>query len=104
MTLLKKVTAAVISKLFNLFMVLLFVLIALISVVLSSVISKLLHGHQIFWGHVANTLASLFVFGLMFSALYYFLPQTRIPRRVAVLSGLLTAVLFTAGKALIGLN
>jgi len=40
---------------------------------------------------------------LVFSGVFYFIPQTKIDLKVAVASGLITALLFSIGKSLIGL-
>jgi membrane protein len=46
---------------------------------------------------------SIAVFGLMFAMIYRVLPDVRIPWEDVWIGGLLTAVLFSAGKVLIGL-
>jgi membrane protein len=51
---------------------------------------------------VLNTVVSLAIFTLLFTAIYKVLPDTAIPWRDLVLGAVVTAVLFTVGKSLIG--
>lgn len=46
----------------------------------------------------------LAIFTLLFTAIYKILPDTAIPRPDLVLGAFVTAVLFTVGKSLIGIN
>jgi membrane protein len=50
-----------------------------------------------------NTVVSLAIFTLLFTAIYKILPDTAIPWRDLVLSAFVTAVLLTIGKSLIGI-
>ena len=50
-----------------------------------------------------NTVVSLAIFTLLFTANYKVLPDTAIPWRDLVLGAFVTAVLFTIGKSLIGI-
>ena len=52
---------------------------------------------------ILNTVVSLAIFTLLFAAIYKVLPDTSIPRHDLVLGAFVTAVLFTIGKALIGI-
>ena len=49
-----------------------------------------------------NTLISLFLFAILFAAIFKVLPDTAIPWRDVITGGLITALLFTIGKSLIG--
>ena len=49
-----------------------------------------------------NTLISLFLFSILFAAIFKVLPDTAIPWRDVITGGLITALLFTIGKSLIG--
>ncbi len=91
------------TKLFNMGMVLTFVFISIVSLIVSSILSMYLKGTEAFWGQVANFLISLLIFGLLFSAIYYFLPQVQVRSKVAFMSGFITAFMFSIGKGLIGL-
>ncbi|WP_413575533.1 YihY/virulence factor BrkB family protein [Bdellovibrio sp. HCB290] len=91
------------TKLFNMGMVLTFVFISIISLIVSSVLSMFLTGTDAILGQLLNFLISLAIFGTLFSAIYYFLPQTHIPPKVALTSGVITAFMFSIGKGLIGL-
>ncbi|MFM6930541.1 MAG: YihY/virulence factor BrkB family protein [Bdellovibrio sp.] len=90
-------------KLFNMGMVLTFVFISIVSLLVSSVLSFYLSGIDAVIGQLINFIISLLVFGALFSAIYIFLPQTQITRKVAVTSGFITALMFSIGKSLIGL-
>lgn len=50
-----------------------------------------------------NTVVSLAIFTLLFTAIYKVLPDKAIPGRDLVLGAFVTAVLFTIGKSLIGI-
>jgi membrane protein len=52
---------------------------------------------------ILNTVISLAIFTLLFTAIYKVLPDTTIPWRDLVLGAFVTAVLFTIGKSLIGI-
>ena len=49
-----------------------------------------------------NTLISLVLFSILFAAIFKVLPDTAIPWRDVITGGLITALLFTIGKSLIG--
>jgi len=49
-----------------------------------------------------NTLISLVLFSILFAAIFKVLPDTVIPWRDVITGGLITALLFTIGKSLIG--
>ena len=49
-----------------------------------------------------NTLISLVLFAILFAAIFKVLPDTVIPWRDVITGGLITALLFTIGKSLIG--
>lgn len=91
------------KKIFNIGMVLTFVFILIISLVISSVISLWLNGTKQLIGQIINFAFSTLIFTTLFGAIYYFLPQKKIPVRLATISGLITALLFSFGKTLIGL-
>jgi membrane protein len=52
---------------------------------------------------ILNTVVSLSIFTLLFTAIYKVLPDTAIPWHELVLGAFVTAVLFTVGKSLIGI-
>ncbi|QDK46481.1 hypothetical protein DOM22_15565 [Bdellovibrio sp. ZAP7] len=91
------------TKLFNMGMVLTFVFISIVSLVVSSILSMYLKGAEALLGQVINFVISLLIFGLLFSAIYYFLPQVQVRPKVAFTSGFITAFMFSIGKGLIGL-
>lgn len=90
------------SKLFNMGMVLTFVFISIVSLIVSSVISISLKGTEALVGQTINFLVSVFIFAVLFAGIYYFLPQTKVVGKVAFTSGVITALLFSIGKSLIG--
>lgn len=90
-------------KVFSMGMVLTFVFISLVSLVVSSAISMMVTGTTALILQGINLAVSLLVFTFLFGAIYYFLPQKRIPAAVAFVAGLITALLFNVGKSLIGL-
>lgn len=90
------------QKILNMGMVLTFVFISLVSLLISSLISLIFTGTAAFVGQIANLVSSLVIFGALFSGIYYFLPEVRISRKVAVTAGIVTAFLFSIGKSLIG--
>ncbi|MGZ3768757.1 MAG: YihY/virulence factor BrkB family protein [Bdellovibrio sp.] len=91
------------ERLFNLGIVLGFIFISIISLIVSSLLSFLANGIFSFLGELVNFLISIFIYGMLFSTIYYFLPKKKIKKRIAIISGLLTAVLFSIGKSLIGI-
>lgn len=90
------------DKLFNMGMVLTFVFISIVSLLISSVISLSLKGAAQALGQMINLFVSFLIFWLLFGAIFWFLPQMKTRRRVAILSGFITAILFSLGKSLIG--
>lgn len=91
------------TKLFNMGMVLTFVFISIISLIVSSILSLYLKGAEAVLGQFVNFIISLGIFGLLFSAIYFFLPQVKVRPKVAITSGFITAFMFSIGKGLIGL-
>lgn len=77
-----------------------FVLIA--SLVVSAVIGMFLHRSGPVWDLV-NTLVTAAIFAGLFSLVFRYLPDARLPQKYAWRGGIVTALLFVAGKSLIGL-
>jgi len=73
----------------------------LVALVISSALALVLTREGPIWIAV-NELATLLVFTGAFSALYRFVPRSRPPWRGALAGGLVTAVLFDAGKWALG--
>ena len=81
-------------------------LVSLIFSTLLSLLSGVLQGFfpmPTVWMAILNNLVSLLIFSLVFSLLYKYIPQTRVAWSDVTLGGFVTAVLFLAGKFLIGL-
>jgi membrane protein len=94
------------GKLLTMGLVLSFVFIAIVSLIVSSGVSlylSKLEGTEELIGQIINYSVSLIIFTLLFAAIFYFVPSKRISKKVAMLSGLLTAILFNIGKTLIGI-
>lgn len=91
------------QKIFNMGMVLTFVFISIVSLVISSFLTIIFQGVVLFIGQAVNFLISILIFTVLFSAIYYFLPQKRLSRRMTIGAGLITAILFSIGKTAIGL-
>ncbi len=91
------------EKVFSVGMVFAFVFVSIVSLVVSSFIALILKGFIAALSELINFAISLFIFSILFSAIYYFLPQRKIRFSVAKAAGILTALLFTIGKSLIGL-
>jgi membrane protein len=91
------------QKIFNMGMVLTFVFISIVSLLISSVISFWFQGAEAFISQAINFAVSILVFTILFASIYYFLPQKKMGVRVSVISGVITATLFSIGKTLIGL-
>jgi membrane protein len=53
--------------------------------------------------HAANFVVSILVISILFAAIYKFLPETPVAWRDVALGGIVTAVLFTAGKLVLGI-
>jgi membrane protein len=91
------------QKIFNMGMVLTFVFISIVSLLISSGISLWFQGAQALIGQLINFAISAAVFTVLFGAIYFFLPQKKMSLKVSLISGLITAVLFSLGKSLIGM-
>jgi membrane protein len=86
-------------------MVALIALLLLASLVASTVISTvtgMLPGTAV-WAHVANWLASIAIITLLFMLIFKYLPEAEIAWGDVWLGGLVTALLFTVGKFLLGM-
>lgn len=91
------------QKVFNMGMVLTFVFISIVSLIVSSGISLWFQGVEQVLGQLINFVVSVLIFAALFSAIYYFLPQKKMKMKLVTRSGLITAVLFSLGKSLIGI-
>ena len=73
-----------------------------ISLVISAGLGAMLSATGVLWD-VLNQLITAAVFALLFAGLFRYLPDVRIGVRRALWGGLVTAILFAIGKAVIGL-
>lgn len=74
----------------------------IVSFTATALISLLIPSGTAWWLIIENAVASL-ILTLAFGAMYRFLPDDRIPWKDAIRGGILTALLFMAGKFLIAL-
>lgn len=97
------------GKLFSFGMVLATGFLLVVSLVLSALISGLsgfLERSGMLWPYLLSTVnffGSLAVFALVFAAIFRYLPARRVNWSAARAGGVLTAILFTLGKTLIGM-
>ena len=75
---------------------------ALVSLVVSTVLSFVLTSQGQIW-QVVNVGVTLLVFSALFALIFKFLPDLQISWRDAFYGGLVTAILFAIGKSLIGI-
>lgn len=75
---------------------------ALVSLLVSAVLSSVLTKQGQMWEAV-NLVVTLLVFSALFASIFKFLPDIRIPWRDAFYGGLVTAILFAVGKSVIGI-
>jgi len=90
------------EKLFSMGMVLTFVFISIVSLVVSSFLTVIFQGVVLVIGQVINFVISILIFTLLFSAIYYFLPQKKMGKKMTLIAGFITAILFSIGKLAIG--
>lgn len=88
-------------RIFSMGVVIGFAFLAIVSLVVSTVMAATLPRGDI-W-KIVNDIISLFVFVGLFTTIFKLLPDVRMPWKQSALGGILTAVLFTLGKILIGL-
>lgn len=92
-------------KLLTIGVVLAFILISIVSLVASSVIGFVVTRFNVYGmqgAQIANVLISLGVFTAFFTAVFRWVPSRKISWEPGFHAGLITAVLFMIGKALIG--
>jgi membrane protein len=80
-----------------------FLFIVIVSLVASTVISTTIKYAPNSFGVVVNILTSAGIYIFLFSILFHFLPEKRLPWKRSVQGGILTSFLFIIGKELIGL-
>lgn len=91
------------KRLVSMGMVLTFVFISIVSLVISSALTFLIQQGEGLWPEIINTILSLAIFSLLFYSIFRWMPDRKIPNRASLLGGILTAVFFVLGKALIGM-
>ncbi len=89
-------------RLFSMGMVLSLGFLALVSLLVSTVLSSVLTQNGAVWQGI-NLLISAGIFAAMFSLIFKYLPDAKLAWKDAVIGGVVTAVLFIIGKSLIGI-
>lgn len=79
------------------------VLVQALLVGLGTFIDRILPGVQLVWLNAANQVTTVVVSTLLFASIFKFLPDARIRWREVWVGALVTAILFAAGKSVIGL-
>jgi membrane protein len=74
----------------------------IVSLVMSALIGVFLNQTGLIW-EFFNQVISALVLGGLFMLLFRYLPDSRLPWRYAIRGGVVTAILFSIGKSLIGL-
>ncbi len=92
---------AMVGRLLSMGVVLIFILAALASVILSSALIGVLRSTGL--STTLNETVSVVLFTVIFSCLFRFLPQNAPPWRASFIGGFLSGVFFSIGKFLIGL-
>ena len=90
------------NRLLSIGMVLSIGFLSMVSLLVSAVLSFLFTQKGSYWS-VANEVATLAIFALLFSFLFKYLPDSHLDWKRALKGGLITALLFTVGKSLIGI-
>jgi len=102
-TFLKSVGLFIKARVFQMGLVLGFLFIVIVSLMASTLISSTLGQTSNTFGVILNICASGAIYVFLFSVLFHYLPDKRLPWKRSVQGGLITAVLFLVGKELIGL-
>ena len=89
-------------RLLSIGMVISFGFLALVSLLVSAVLSYVLTNDGEIW-QIVNLMVTLLVFTIAFAMIFKFLPDANIPWKDSLYGGLTTAVLFALGKSVIGI-
>lgn len=91
------------TRLFSLFLVMVFTCVALVSLLVSSAIAFLMRENPVKVIRVLNVAISFAVYFIVFATAYRYIPEVKVSFRRAVVGALITSLLFVFGKELIGL-
>lgn len=91
------------GRIFSIGMLLTFVFIAIVSLIVSSIMSFYLRSSTAIVFHVINFIANYMVFAFLFAMIYKWLPRQRISFRSGMVAGMITSFLFIVGKTGIGM-
>lgn len=99
---LDEVIAFIKFKFFSILLVVVFIFMSAASLLVSSVVSRLFFGGDLFWGGFLDDLLSLLSFGLIFSPIIYFSARSsgssRMGWSTSWIGGFFTSFMFTVGK------
>lgn len=94
-------------KISNIGLVFTFILSTFVSLALTSALSLYFKKYDAlnvnFNVQFLNFIISIIIFAFLFAGIYYFIPSRKIGGKLALTSGLLTAIMFSLGKSLISL-
>ena len=90
------------DKIFNMGMALAFIFISSVSLIISAAISFYFQNTSDTLFHFFDFILPIPIFALLFSCIYLFLPSRRIAPGISFIAGILTSILFSAGKSAIG--
>lgn len=90
------------KRLLSMGMVITLGFLALVSLVVSSILSFVLRQEGAIW-EILNFIVTIAVFSGLFAVILKYLPDIKIPWKSALWGGFITAILFAIGKTLIGL-
>lgn len=91
------------EKVLSMAMVFVFILIFMVTLIVSAVFSFLQLGEHLGIGNWLASFIPFVIYSVLFASIYYFLPRNRIRFPIAVIAGMMTAILFNMGKVVIGL-
>lgn len=90
------------KRFFSMGLVLAFAFLAMVSLIANTAVTLFL-GNTGDVLKIANFVGSVALFALLFALIFHYLPDVRVQKRAAFYGGLITSILFTAGKHLLGI-
>ncbi len=84
-------------------MVLTVIFISIVSLIISGFLTVFFSGDQKTFFKIIQTLGNLAVYAVLFSIIFHWMPDRRVPWKAAIQGGFLTSFLFMVGKVLIGI-
>lgn len=84
-------------------MVLTVIFISIVSLIISGFLTVFMSGDQKVIYKIMQTIGNLAVYAILFSIIFRWMPDRRVPWKAAIQGGFLTSFLFIVGKVLIGI-